>query len=228
MRQYTRTTFASLASAVALMAAAGASTVHAQEAGDIQVKVLATAVLPDGKITNVTQLGPLPATTQTAANDNVVPTVAIEYFFTPNISLETICCVTQHDVDIVAGPLTGAEAVSNARVIPATFTLKYHLNPGGVSPYVGAGPTYFLWINDAPGAQTIPLGVTRQSLSNELGVAVQAGIDVPAGENFIVSLDAKKYWVNTTARWFAGNTQVIQTTHAIDPWVLSAGVGFRF
>ena len=228
MRQYTRTTFASLASAVALMAAAGASPVQAQEAGDIQVKVLATAVLPDGKITNVAQLGPLPATTQTAANDNVVPTVAIEYFFTPNISLETICCVTQHDVDIVAGPLTGAEAVSNARVIPATFTLKYHLNPGGVSPYVGAGPTYFLWINDAPGAQTIPLGVTRQSLSNELGVAVQAGIDVPAGENFIVSLDAKKYWVNTTARWFAGNTQVIQTTHAIDPWVLSAGVGFRF
>lgn len=228
MRQYTRTTFASLASAVALMAAASASPVQAQEAGDIQVKVLATAVLPDGKITNVAQLGPLPATTQTAANDNVVPTVAIEYFFTPNISLETICCVTQHDVDIVAGPLTGAEAVSNARVIPATFTLKYHLNPGGVSPYVGAGPTYFLWINDAPGAQTIPLGVTRQSLSNELGVAVQAGIDVPAGENFIVSLDAKKYWVNTTARWFAGNTQVIQTTHAIDPWVLSAGVGFRF
>lgn len=228
MRQYTRTTFASLASAVALMAAAGVSPVQAQEAGDIQVKVLATAVLPDGKITDVALLGPLPATTQTAANDNVVPTVAIEYFFTPNISLETICCVTQHDVDVVAGPLAGAEAVSNARVIPATFTLKYHLNPGGVSPYVGAGPTYFLWINDAPGAQTIPLGVTRQSLSNELGVAVQAGIDVPAGENFIVSFDAKKYWVNTTARWFAGNTRVIETTHAIDPWVLSAGVGFRF
>lgn len=146
MRQYTRTTFATLASAVALMAAMGASPVQAQEAGDIQVKVLATAVLPDGKITDVALLGPLPATTQTAANDNVVPTVAIEYFFTPNISLETICCATQHDVDVVAGPLTGAEAVSNARVIPATFTLKYHLNPGGVSPYVGAGPTYFLWI----------------------------------------------------------------------------------
>src|SRR5690606_9989801 len=145
-------------------------------------------------------------------------------FFSPNISLETICCVTQHDVDVVAGPLTGAEAVSNARVIPATFTLKYHLNPDGISPYVGAGPTYFLWINDAPGAQTIPLGVTRQSLSNEIGFALQAGIDVPVGENMLVSLDAKRYFVDTTARWFAGNTKAIETTHQLDPWVLSAGV----
>ena len=228
MRQIMRKSLTTLSSALALAAAVGATPAFAQQAGDIQVKVLATAVLPDGKITDVDLLGPLPATTQTAANDNVVPTVAIEYFVSPNISIETICCMTQHDVDIVAGPLAGAEAVSNARVIPATFTLKYHLNPGGISPYVGAGPTYFIWINDAPGADTIPLGVTRQSLSNELGVAIQAGIDVPVGENTLVSLDAKKYWVDTTARWFAGNTRVIETTHAIDPWVLSAGVGFRF
>jgi outer membrane protein len=225
MRHITR---AALSSPLALAAIATASPAFAQEAGDIQVKILATAVLPDGKITDVDLLGPLPATTQTAANGNVVPTVAIEYFVTPNLSVETICCVTQHDVDIVAGPLTGAEAVSNARVIPATFTLKYHLNPGGISPYVGVGPTYFLWINDAPGADTIPLGVTRQTLSNEFGVALQAGIDVPVGANTLVSLDAKKYWVDTTARWYAGDTRVIETTHAINPWVLSAGVGFRF
>jgi outer membrane protein len=225
MRHITR---AALSSPLALAAIATASPAFAQEAGDIQVKILATAVLPDGKITDVDLLGPLPATTQTAANDNVVPTVAIEYFVTPNLSVETICCVTQHDVDIVAGPLTGAEAVSNARVIPATFTLKYHLNPGGISPYVGVGPTYFLWINDAPGADTIPLGVTRQTLSNEFGVALQAGIDVPVGANTLISLDAKKYWVDTTARWYAGDTRVIETTHAINPWVLSAGVGFRF
>ncbi len=227
MRHTLRNTFTATLT-LALAGGIWASPAAAQEAGDIQVKVLATAVLPDGKITDVALLGPLPATTQTAANNNYVPTVAIEYFFSPNISLETICCVTQHDVDVVAGPLAGAEAVSNARVIPATFTLKYHLNPDGISPYVGAGPTYFLWINDAPGAQTIPLGVTRQSMSNELGFALQAGIDVPVGENMLVSLDAKRYFVDTTARWFAGNTKVIETTHQLDPWVLSAGVGFRF
>lgn len=225
-----RKVIAPLAGALALATGCGigAAPALAQEAGDIQVKLMATAVLPDGKITDVALLGPLPATTQTAANNNVVPTVAIEYFFTENISLETICCVTQHDVDIVAGPLTGAEAVSNARVIPATFTLKYHVNAGGISPYVGAGPTYFLWINDAPGADTIPLGVTSQSMSDELGFALQAGVDVPVSDSMLVTLDAKKYFVDTTARWYAGNTTVIETTHKLDPWVLSAGVGFRF
>lgn len=217
-----------LALTTGIVSGIGATSALAQEAGDIQVKVMATAVLPDGEIDDVAILGPLPATTQTAANDNFVPTVAIEYFFSSNISLETICCVTQHDVDVVAGPLAGAEAVSNARVIPATFTLKYHLNPGGVSPYLGAGPTYFIWIQDDPGADTIPLGVTSQSMSNELGFALQAGVDVPVGENMLVSLDAKRYFVDTTARWYAGNTTVIETTHTLDPWVLSAGVGFRF
>lgn len=197
--------------------------------GKLQIKVMGTAVLPDGKITEVVQAGPVPAGTQTSANDNFVPTVAIEYFFSPNISLETICCVTQHDVDAVAGPLAGAELVSDARVIPATFTVKYHFNPGGISPYVGAGPTYFIWIQDKPGADTIPLGVTSQSLSNELGFALQAGLDVPLNSSGMsLSLDAKRYFVDTTARWFAGGAQVIETEHKLDPWVLSAGVGFRF
>lgn len=230
MRQTLRKSFAPLSGVLtlALLSGIASTAAQAQEAGDIQIKLLATAVLPDGKITDVALLGPLPATTQTAANDNIVPTVAIEYFFSPNISAETICCFTQHDVDVVAGPLIGAEAVSNARVIPATFTLKYHLNPGGISPYFGAGPTYFIWINDAPGADTIPLGITHQSLSNELGVALQAGVDIPVGESLLVSLDAKRYFIDTTARWYAGSTTVIQTEHALDPWVLSAGVGFRF
>ena len=93
---------------------------------------------------------------------------------------------------------------------------------------IGLRKPLILWINDAPGADTIPLGVTRQTLSNEFGVALQAGIDVPVGANTLISLDAKKYWVDTTARWYAGDTRVIETTHAINPWVLSAGVGFRF
>ena len=223
-----RNVTASLAGALALTLAAGLGAAPAQAQDTLRVKLLATAVLPDGKIKKVDILGPLPATTQTEANNNVVPTVAIEYFFTSNVSLETICCVTQHDVDVSAGPLTGAEAVSNARVVPATFTLKYHLNPEGIDPYVGAGPTYFIWINDAPGADTIPLGVTSQHLSNELGFALQAGVDVPVGDSAFLSLDAKRYFIDTTASWYAGTAKVIQTKHKLDPWVLSAGVGFRF
>lgn len=197
--------------------------------GKVQVKLLGTAVLPDGKITELkTDIVGLPAGTQTAANDNVVPTVAIEYFVADNFSIETICCFTQHDVDGTAG-LPGAELVSNARVIPATFTAKYHLPTEGIRPYLGAGVTYFLWVKDKPGAATIPLGVTKTDLSDEFGFVLQAGVDIPVSENgFGVSLDAKRYFVDTTASWYAGSTLAIQTKHKLDPWVLSAGVTFAF
>lgn len=193
-----------------------------------QVKVLGTAVLPDGEIGSVEldTVG-LPATIQTKANDNVVPTLAIEYFVTPAVSVETICCVTQHDVDATAG-LPGAELVSNAKLVPATLTVKYHFNPGGFSPYLGAGPAYFLFFDEKPGAATGPLGITDQDLSNELGFALQAGVDIPMGRAFALSLDAKRYFVDTTATFHAGSTARIRTEHSLDPWVLSAGVGVRF
>jgi outer membrane protein len=219
--------FASAAAAALLVSPAQA---EAQDrAGSIQVKLLGTGVLPDGKIKKVqTDIVGLPADTQTEANDNVVPTVAIEYFVSNNFSIETICCVTQHDVDAVSG-LPGAELVSNAQVIPATVTAKFHADLGAIKPYIGAGPTYFLWIKDKPGAATIPLGVTKQSLSNEFGIALQAGVDVPINENgMALTIDAKKYFVDTTARWYAGDTLAIQTKHKLDPWVLSAGLAFRF
>lgn len=197
--------------------------------GRLQIKVLGTGVLPDGKITSVnTDIVGLPADTQTEANDNFVPTIAIEYFFADNFSIETICCVTQHDVDAISG-LPGAELVSNARLIPATLTAKYHFDLEGFKPYVGAGPTYFLWIEDKPGAATLPLGVTDTDLSDEFGFVLQAGFDVPINDNgFGLAVDAKRYFVDTTARWYAGDVLAIETEHKLDPWVLSAGVSYRF
>ena len=38
-----------------------------------------------------------------------------------------------------------------------------------------------------------------------------------------------RYFLSTSAHWFnAGGTEVLATRHRIDPWVLSAGIGFRF
>lgn len=198
--------------------------------GDIQLKVLGTYVAPDGKITDINvNLPNLPATTQTKANDNVTPTIAIEYFVSNNISIETIAGMTQHDVDATAGLPAGAELVSNAKLIPATVTAKYHFDLGGVKPYVGAGPAYFLWVDDKPGAATLPLGVTDTDLSNELGLALQAGFDVPVGDKgFGFSVDVKRYFIDTTARWFVGNTLAIETEHKLDPRVISAGIAYRF
>jgi len=199
--------------------------------GKWQVKLLGTGVLPDGKITKVYTDPGLPAGTQTKANDNVVPTVAIEYFFLPNASIETICCLTQHDVDGTTG-LPGAELVSNAKLIPATFTAKFHLPTGtGVKPYAGIGATYFLWVDQKPGAATVaaPLNIDKLHLSDEFGFVLQGGLDAAIGDSgFGVTADVKKYFVDTKATWSSGGTEVIRTKHKLDPWVISAGVSYRF
>ena len=212
------------------MALAATPAMAQDQAGTIQIKVLGTAVLPDGEIdaVNVDLVG-LPAGTDTKATDNYVPTIAIEYFVTANFSIETIAGTTQHDVDAVSGLPVGAELVSDALLLPATVTAKAHFNAGGVKPYVGAGVAYFIWLSDKPGAATIPLGVTDTDLSDEFGFVLQAGVDVPVGgDGFGVTFDAKRYFIGTTARWFAGNTLAIETEHNLDPWVLSAGVSYRF
>jgi outer membrane protein len=198
--------------------------------GKLQIKLLGSAVLPDGMISEVnTDLIGLPAGLQTEANDNYVPTIAIEYFFNPNVSVETICCTTQHDVDATAGA-PGAELVADALIVPATLTLKYHFGSGKtIKPYIGAGPAFFLILDDDPGAAAVALGADDFKLDNAFGFALQAGVDVPLGDNGLaLSLDAKKYFISADAHWYAGGTEVIGTEHKLDPWVLSAGLGFRF
>lgn len=223
-----KTLLAVSAAAIAMIASPAAA--QDDRTGDVQVKFLGTLVAPDGKIedVNVDIVG-LPAGTQTKANDNFVPTVAIEYFLSNNFSLETIAGVTQHDVDAVSGLPEGAELVSDAKIIPASLTAKAHFDAGGVKPYLGAGVTYWLIFDEKPGAASIPLGATDFNFDNEFGFLLQAGVDVPLGEEgFGLSLDAKRYFIDLEAQWFAGNSLAIETEHKLNPWVLSAGVSYTF
>ena len=216
--------------ACAAVALPFATPAAAQEVGDIQIKALVTGVLPDGAITEVeTDLIDLPAASQTEASDSVVPTVAIEYFVSPNFSLETICCVTPHDVRGV-GALEGAELIDDAIILPASLTAKYHfILGGGIKPYVGAGATYFMIFSENVGVDAAALGATDVDLSDEFGFLLQGGVDIALNDNGLsLSLDAKRYFVGTTATFSAGQTVALQTEHDLDPWVVSAGLAFRF
>lgn len=233
MRNFTKAA-AALTALAAATALAGAAHAEGNPEGKIQFKVLATAVLPDGGVKQVKTdvLGLVPgAVGNTVASDNVTPTVAIEYFLTPNISVETIAGVTAHHVSASAGALKGTELISKIHIVPATLTAKYHLPLShGIKPYVGAGPTLFIVLADEPSAAlkaALP-AVTRTKLTSELGVALQAGVDIALGHGYGLALDAKKYWVGTNATVYAGSTQALVTRNKLDPWVLSAGVSYRF
>ena len=71
--------------------------------------------------------------------------------------------------------------------------------------------------------------MTNTGLSDEFGFVLQAGLDIPVGDDGLgVTFDAKRYFIGTTAQWYVGNTLVIETEHNLDPWVLSAGLSHRF
>lgn len=220
--------------AAALVAAVPAFADEAP-AGKWQFKVLATTVLADGKISNVNSIAPslaamaaFAAPQTYASNNSFTPTVAIEYFVTPNISLETIAGITAHHVN-GSGSLAGTNLVNHILIVPATLTVKYHLPLGPIKPYVGVGPSLYIVRGERPGDTATALGVTSVNLSSNVGLAVQAGVDIPIGKSpYSLSLDAKKYWVSTTANFYAGGTDVLSTKHKLDPWVLSAGVAYRF
>lgn len=232
-----KTTIAALASAIALTFTASSPAMAGSSEGKFQVKLLGTGVLPDGKIAEVkaintgTQLGAAVAAAtnpQTAANDNYVPTLAIEYFVTPMFSVETICCLTQHHVN-GAGGLAGTRLVDHVLVLPATVTAKAHLDLGVAKPYIGAGPSLFAVFGEKPGATASALGVTRVKMSNDVGFALQAGVDVPINDKGMgLNIDAKRYFQDLTATFYAGETEALRTKHSLDPWVVSAGLTYRF
>lgn len=214
----------------ALLAAGTVATPALAQDGQIQLKLLGSGVLPDGKINKVKtdNLG-LPADSQTKADDNYVPTFAFEFFLTPEISAETYCCTTQHDVD-GTGALDGAGIVSDALIIPATVTVKYHADlGGGFKPYVGAGPAWFIFLDEKPGATMQALGATSMDFDGGWGFALQAGLDYYIGDSGLgLTLDAKKYWVDVDAQFYDDSKSLLlETEHSVDPWVVSAGLAWR-
>lgn len=200
-----------------------------QGPGNIQLKAFLTNVRPDGGIERVrTDAIGLPGGADTRATDSVVPTIAAEYFFSPNLSVETICCVTPHDVR-GSGALGGARLIDNAIILPATVTAKLHLPLGGVNPYVGAGVTRFFIFGEDVGRDAAALGATDVDLSNEWGTVLQAGVDAPLNQRGLgLSVDVKRYFVGTTATFRAGNVTALRSDHELDPWVISAGLTLRF
>lgn len=134
------------------------------------------------------------------------------YFFSKTLALDLELSPPQEHRLTAYGDTVGA-----ITQFPLTVTLQYFLGGKKVRPYVGVGLNY-----TAFSGVSVPSGVslTRSSM----GLAVQAGLDVPLGDGIYANLDVKKTSLATDVT----SGGVALGSFKMDPWLLAVGVGYRF
>lgn len=182
------------------------------------VRVRALGVLPDPGA-RLSAAGTPVAGASVAITDAVVPELDISYFFTRNVAAELILGVTRHGIQ-GAGTLAGAR-IGSTWILPPTLTLQYHFDGfGPLKPYVGAGVNYSIFFGEQERG-----GFTGFRLTNSVAPALQAGFDYMLDEHWGVNVDVKKLFLDTKVKLNAGT---IRGRVDIDPWIVGAGITYRF
>ena len=70
--------------------------------------------------------------------------------------------------------------------------------------------------------------MTSLTLHNTVGGALQVGFDYMIDKHWGLNFDVKKYLLRPTYNATVNNTIPVTGTAAIDPWIIGAGVTYRF
>jgi outer membrane protein len=150
-------------------------------------------------------------------DNTFVPEVDVSYFVDKNWAFELIAAVTPHTVAV-----DGLGDLADVWLLPPTLTVQYHLDPDGQSirPYIGAGINYttFFGIDETTGLNI--------KLDDSVGLALQAGFDIPFGGGWSANVDVKKIFISTDAT-VSGAVDAAASVD-IDPVVFGIGVGYRY
>ena len=194
------------------------------------IRLRALGVLPDGN-SSVNVLG-VPALSSPNSGlkigNSVVPELDISYFFTKNIAAELILGVTRHEIT-GTGSLNSLP-IGKAWLLPPTLTLQYHFTDlGAFKPYVGAGVNYTVFYDQwAANSGVNGLAVTQLHISNSWGAAVQFGFDYMLTQHWGLNLDVKKLWLQPNYSATVNNAIPVTGRAHIDPWLVGAGVTYKF
>jgi len=177
-----------------------------------QVRVRGIGILADGDgIVNGTAL-------ETDVDDAYVPEVDLTYFFTENIAAELIAATAEHSVE------AGTNDLGDTWILPPTLTLQYHFMPDNAfSPYVGAGINYSMFYGEDDGT-----GFNDLDVDGGFGYALQAGFDYWMNDNWGLNLDVKYVDLEVDVDVNLGATPLSADDVDLDPWIVGAGVSYKF
>ena len=180
-----------------------------------QVRVRGIAVVPDHSA-DISVIGG-----DAHIDNDYVPELDITYFLSDHFALELILATTSHDVTAI-GTALGDVPLGNVNLLPPTLTAQYHFNPHGkIRPYIGAGINWTMFFDHDPAGGA----VTDLHVSNSVGFALQAGVDIALDDNWMVNFDVKKIFLDANA---SVNGGAITADVNINPWIFGVGFGYRF
>lgn len=200
------------------------------------IRLRALGVIPDAGGSTVNVLG-VPALSSPnsglSMSKQVVPELDISYFFTKNVAAELILGVTRHS--ITGNGSLSALPIGKSWLLPPTLTLQYHFTDfGPFKPYIGAGVNYTVFFSQSasnvptfvPGAGGV-LNTTSLHISNAFGGAVQFGFDYMLDNHWGLNVDVKKLWLRPNYSAVVSGLPVSGRAN-IDPWLVGAGVTYKF
>lgn len=156
-----------------------------------------------------------------SSSDTVIPELDISYYFNENIAAELILGTTKSTIR-GEGSIAGLGDVGSTWLLPPTLTLQYHFTDfGAFKPYVGAGVNYTMFYNqDGKSADKL-------KVKNTFGAALQVGADYMIDEHWGFNVDVKKIFLRPDFDVTVGGTPMSGKAK-LDPWLVGAGVTYRF
>lgn len=148
-----------------------------------------------------------------------IPELDFTYFFNKNFAAELILGTSKHDVKV------GNDEVSlgSVRLLPPTVTLQYHFYPTkSLKPYVGAGLNYTIFY-DVENGDTLGM-----DYKNNVGFALQGGVDYFVNDKFFLNIDIKKLYLQTDVDVDLGLPATVPAEVKINPLLIGFGVGMKF
>jgi outer membrane protein len=200
----------------------------------VHVGALGVFTLPNAQPEGGGVFGVLGGSGATLTNVAIRPnyTLGLEagYFITPNIALALsagvppLIHIKAENLNLT--PLLGTNLLGSARYGPLALLLQYHFTSfGAIQPYFGVGGAYVVQFAN------ISDGILRNfSIDNNFAFVLQGGVDYMLTPNWGVFADLKKaIYFNPDFQGELLNTNVhVRTLGSLDPWVVSAGVTFKY
>ena len=209
-----------LSLAVAAFASHNAS---AYEASDVILRVGAATVAPDESSSELSSaaLGGKVAGSSASVGDNTQLGITGTWMLTSNVGLGLLAATPfEHDVD-----------AGSVKHLPPTLTVQYFPMGSGsaIQPYLGAGLNYTTFFSESvAGELESVLGDGSLKLDDSWGLALEAGIDIALGENWLLNGAVWYLDIDTTATFRFDSGVRVKTDVDIDPWVYAITLGYKF